>query len=159
MRHFSWTRRYFPLVPAAALTIAVGGTSIIYHASETSFDPVTGVVWQLDDATVHASGNWQKIGAHRLIVQWTYVDGKSYLPQDKLPTHPVLPDWAQIAKQPWAREVILGLAGEFDENQARANVATLVTLSKQVAEAARHSGLNIVGWYFPVEVDPTWLNP
>lgn len=158
MRYFSWTKKYFPLVLVAALTIAVGGTAIIYHRSEISLDPVTGVVWQLDDATVHPSGYWQKIGAHRLIVQWTYVDGKAYLAQDKLPTHSVLPDWARIAKQPWAREIILGLAGEFDENQARANVAALVTLSKQVPDAARNSGLNIVGWYFPVEVDPTWRN-
>jgi hypothetical protein len=115
-----------------------------------------GVMWQLDDATVRPSGNWQKIGAHRLIVQWSYVDGKSYFAQANLPTHPVLPDWARIAKQPWAREVILGLAGDFDENRARASVTTLVRLSKQIIVAARASGLSIVGWYFPVEVDPTW---
>ena len=130
----------------------------IGQTSEKSLDPVMGVVWQLDDATVRPIGNWQKIGAHRLIVQWTYVDGKSYFAQAMLPTHPVLPDWARITKQLWAHEVILGLAGEFDENRARESVEALVTISKKVLVAARASGLNIVGWYFPVEVDPTWRN-
>lgn len=158
MAYFHWNKSIFTSIFVAASMAAFGGPIAIDHVSEKSPDPVMGVMWQLDDATVRPSGNWQKIGAHCLIVQWTYVDGKSYFAQAKLPTHPALPDWARIAKQPWASEVILGLAGEFDENQARASVTALVRLSEQILIVARASGLNIVGWYFPVEVDPTWPN-
>lgn len=141
---------------AIALVFAATGTAVIGPARGNPLDAVTGIVWQLDDATVNPSGSWQRLGAHRLVVQWTYVQGKSYLAQDQLPMHAVLPDWTRIAKEPWAREVIVGLAGEFDENQARASVEALVALAGPVADAARASGLTIVGWYFPVEVDPTW---
>ncbi|HSQ18815.1 MAG TPA: hypothetical protein VLR92_00440, partial [Blastocatellia bacterium] len=75
---------------------------------------------------------------------------------DQLPLHPVLPDWNRIAGEPWAQEVIVGLAGETDENRARASIDALAALSKLLSGVARNTGLNIVGWYFPVEVDPTW---
>jgi hypothetical protein len=146
------------LVLTGALVIQIGipSVALIYHGWERSLDLATGIMWQVDDATVRPSGNWQRLGAHRLIVQWTYTEGKSYLADDRLPLHPVLPDWSRIAKEPWAREVIVGLAGEFDENRARASTDSLAALSKDLSAIARNTGLNIVGWYFPVEVDPTW---
>ena len=54
----------------------------------------------------------------------------------------------------WAQEVILGLAGRFDESTARADVAGLAAESARLAKLP--IPLNVVGWYFPVEADSTW---
>jgi hypothetical protein len=50
--------------------------------------------------------------------------------------------------------VILGLAGRFDEKAARADIANLAATSAALARLP--TPLNVVGWYFPVEIDPTW---
>jgi hypothetical protein len=55
-----------------------------------------------------------------LLVQWTAVDGMSFLPGTAtLPKSPTaalemskhLPDWTRVGNEPWARNVIVGLAG------------------------------------------------
>jgi len=46
------------------------------------------------------------------------------------------------------------LAGRFDENGARAGMTELGLLSERLARLP--TPLNVVGWYFPVEIDPTW---
>ena len=46
------------------------------------------------------------------------------------------------------------MAGRFDENEARNSLDALVTQSRCLA--AQPTPLHVVGWYFPVEVDPTW---
>jgi hypothetical protein len=115
---------------------------------------VKGTVWQLDNQTVRPRGTWDKLGAHELLVQWISVDGISYMPGSDAAMAAELPDWERIAAEPWAENVILGLAGRFDETAARANAASLIEESRKLAGLP--SPLNVVGWYFPVEVDPTW---
>lgn len=115
---------------------------------------VAGVVWQLDNASVDARGNWHEIGARRLLIQWLAVDGISFVTDPGQTSAPRLPDWQRIGKEPWAQEVILGLAGRFDETAARADVTGLIAESSRLAKL--HIPLNVVGWYFPVEVDSTW---
>jgi len=115
---------------------------------------LAGIVWQLDNQTLEPRGNWQRIGAGELLVQWTSIDGSAYVAHPQLPLATVLPAWQRIAEEPWAREVILGLAGRFDENSARADIAALAQQSALLA--ALPLPLNIVAWYFPVEIDPTW---
>jgi hypothetical protein len=119
-----------------------------------SVPPVEGVVWQIDNDTVAPRGNWERLGVQRLLIQWTVVDGLAFREGAGLPTAPRIPDWDRIAGEPWAREVILGLAGRFDEGQARAQIAQLAEVSQRLARLP--SPLNVVGWYFPVEIDPTW---
>ncbi len=118
--------------------------------------PVDGIVWQPDNATARPHGNWDKIGARELIVQWTLVDQTAFVEGAgaDAAAAPQLPDWARIGAEPWARDVILGLAGNFDENTARAGVARLATLSQGLATLP--TPLHVVGWYFPVEIDPHW---
>ena len=116
--------------------------------------PVAGTVWQPDNATLEPRGNWQRTGARELLVQWTAVDGTAFVQTDAAQTAATLPAWQRIAGEPWAREVILGLAGRFDEKAARADIAGLIATS--VALARMPTPLNVVGWYFPVEIDPTW---
>lgn len=48
----------------------------------------------------------------------------------------------------------MGLAGRSDEAAARADVAHLIAVSEQLARLP--TPLNVVGWYFPVELDSSW---
>lgn len=113
-----------------------------------------GIVWQVDNATVEPHGNWHALGARELLVQWTVVDDTAFIPGIPVTSAPRLPNWERIAREAWAQEVILGLAGRFDERQARSRIEELVELSRSIVRWP--SPLNIVGWYFPVEIDPTW---
>lgn len=115
--------------------------------------PVEGMVWQIDNETAVPKGDWERLGARRLLVQWTVVDGIAFRENTGLPSG-TIPDWQRIAGEPWAREVILGLAGRFDEKTARAEIAPLAELSARLARLP--TPLNVVGYYFPVEIDPTW---
>lgn len=116
--------------------------------------PIEGIVWQPDSAHVAPRGDWQQLGVQRLLVQWTAVDDVAFVAGSAVPTVPSLPDWERIGREPWAREVILGLAGRFDEARARAGLADLARQSEALARA--RPPLNVAGWYFPVEIDPTW---
>jgi hypothetical protein len=116
--------------------------------------PIEGVVWQPHNESVAPKGDWQQLGVRRLLVQWTAVDDLSFVENGGLPSAPKLPDWQRIAREPWATEVILGLAGRFDEGKARAGIVQLAEQSQRIAQAK--PPLNVVGWYFPVEIDPTW---
>lgn len=115
---------------------------------------VEGVVWQPDNATIDPKGQWDKLGADTLLVQWTVVDGMAFVPGAGLPGIPKKPDWRRVAGEPWAKQVILGLAGVYSEPLARASVRKLVALSERIA--ALPTPLNVAGYYFPVEADPTW---
>ena len=115
--------------------------------------PVEGTVWQIDNDTFVPKGDWDRLGAKRLLVQWTVVDGIAFREDTGLPSGN-MPDWKRIATEPWAREVILGLAGRFDEKSARAEIGPLAELSERLAKLP--TPLNVVGYYFPVEIDPTW---
>jgi len=117
-------------------------------------EPVSGIVWQIDAQTLAPQGSWDRLGARTLLVQWIAVDHLSYVKGGPWPQAKRLPDWQGIARQPWARDVILGLAGRSDEAAARADVAQLIEVSEKLARLP--TPLNVVGWYFPVEIDPTW---
>lgn len=115
---------------------------------------VEGIFWQLDDKTLDPQGNWDQIGARILVIQWSALNGVSFIEGGPWPKAERLPDWQAIARQPWAEKVILGLAGLSDENAARADFADLVDVSEQLARLP--TPLNVVGWYFSVELDSSW---
>jgi hypothetical protein len=117
--------------------------------------PIEGLVWQIDNEHTEPRGDWQRLGVQRLLVQWTVVDNLAFLPGTDLPAGKSMPDWQRIAGQPWAREVILGLAGRFDERTARSSIDELVQLSARIARSP--PPVNVTGYYFPVEIDPTWM--
>ncbi|MDA3135766.1 hypothetical protein HG619_02060 [Pseudomonas syringae] len=140
---------------AALLVGAIAlGTSELYVLIQPKGPGVVGIVWQPDNATVGISGNWDRLGARQLLVQWTAVDDQSFIPGTSMASVPVLPDWTRIGKEPWAQEVILGLAGYFSETRSRDNIEQLAVLSAQLAKVK--TPLNVTGWYFPAEVDPSW---
>lgn len=137
-------------VPLLASLLLMGGCA--RHAQH--IPPIAGTVWQINNATLDPRGQWDRTGASELLVQWVAVEGMSFVKTDSMPMANALPAWERIAGEPWAREVILGLAGRFDEKAARADLIGLVGASALLAQLA--TPLNVVGWYFPVEIDPTW---
>lgn len=117
--------------------------------------PIEGVVWQIDNENTDPRGDWQKLGVKRLLVQWTVVDDTAYVGGTALPSGAKMPDWERIAREPWAQEVIIGLAGRFDERGARGDLEALVKLSAEVARTP--PPVKVAGYYFPIEIDPTWM--
>src|SRR6188768_3781914 len=111
---------------AAAAVLLAGCANQVVPAIE-------GVVWQIDNEHTRPQGDWEKLGVKRLLVQWTVVDNLAFLPGTDVPAGASMPDWQRIASQPWAREVIVGLAGRFDERGARSELEGLVELSAKVA--------------------------
>ncbi len=143
------------VVAALLLVAAIGlGTGTYYTMTTTAAPNIVGIVWQPDNQTVGINGTWEKLGVHELLVQWTVVDDQAFVPDTGLTSVPVLPDWARIAKAPWAQDVILGLAGYFSENRTRDNIEQLAALSERIAGLP--TPLHVTGWYFPAEVDPSW---
>jgi len=148
--------RGLPLIVLSAALL--GALLVVLHGvvRPGRGDLVRGIVWQVDNATVDISGRWDTIGATSLLVQWTVVDNLAFIPGTGLPAAPRQPDWRRISKEPWAQEVILGMAGFFKETEARARMGELADLSRRIA--GLKTPLNVVGWYFPVEIDPTWTD-
>ncbi|MDB5868347.1 MAG: hypothetical protein JWP96_679 [Polaromonas sp.] len=150
-------RSALALGPAAAASMALGSLGWLSGCASRSPMPDTmadGIVWQIDNETLELQGNWDKLGARALLVQWTALDDVSFVGGGPWPQAKRLPDWSAIARQPWAREVILGLAGRSGEQAARADFPNLVDISEQLARLP--TPLNVVGWYFPVEIDSSW---
>lgn len=138
----------------AGLCAAFAAVALVLGcATPTVVPPIAGIVWQPDNETLDPRGSWQRLGGE-LLVQWVAVDGTSYVETDAMPVAATRPAWGRIAGEPWAREVILGLAGHFDEKRARSDIAALASASAALAK--QPTPLNVVGWYFPVEIDPTW---
>ena len=120
-----------------------------------------GIVWQPSLQQVDPKGRWEQLGARQLLVQWLEVDDVRFFAAQApgAPDGAAMPatNWRRVFGEPWARQVILGLAGRNSEEQARRQVVELGQRSRAVAQAWRHAGLpDPAGWYFPVEVDPTW---
>ncbi len=145
--------RFVRVMAASLCAFAAAGCTLQVPAHADSL--AQGVVWQLSNDQLNPHGNWDKLGINELLVQWIAVDDVAYMAGAGLPA-PRLPDWVRIANEPWARGVIVGLAGYADEKRARANVEELVERSLKVA--AVRPPVHITGWYFPVEVDPTWTD-
>jgi hypothetical protein len=120
----------------------------------TVVPPIEGVVWQIDNEHTAPQGDWQRLGVKRLLVQWSVVDNLAFIAGTDLAPGANMPDWAAIGRQPWAQEVILGLAGHFDERTARGDIEGLIQLSARIAKTP--PPVKVAGYYFPVEIDPTW---
>ncbi|WP_063551203.1 hypothetical protein [Burkholderia territorii] len=148
-------RSHVPRPSRAATLAAIGASLAMAACSWTAHDVhADGIVWQVDNTTTHPVGNWQMLGVHDLLIQWIVVDDTAYVANTRIRPAAQLPDWERIAREPWAGNVILGLAGYQDEKRARTHLATL---ADQSAEAARAPvPLHVTGYYFPVEIDPTW---
>jgi hypothetical protein len=152
------TRRWFGLrvVQHAARYAGLSGLLMLFGCAGPApiIPPLAGTVWQIDSRTLDPKGNWQHMGATELLVQWTAVDGLAYVDDAEMPHAVKLPPWQRIAGEPWAQDVVLGLAGRYDERAARADITGLAVASARLALLP--TPLHVVGYYFPVEIDPSW---
>ena len=139
---------------AGVLARAMAALFLTVLAGCQSQPTVQGIAWQVDNPHIEPHGDWDRLGVTDLLIQWTAVDDTAFVSGTTLHEAPRLPDWQRIAAEPWASHVLVGLAGRFDERAARAGAAQLVEPSLQLVVAA--PPLHVEGWYFPVEVDPTW---
>ena len=139
----------------AALLGLVAAAAMLTGCAAVTVPAIEGVVWQIDNEHTQPQGDWEKLGVRSLLVQWSVVDNLAFVPGTDLPAGKSMPDWERIAKQPWAQEVILGLAGRFDERGARSELESLVALSAKVAKSP--PPVKVAGYYFPIEIDPTWM--
>lgn len=139
----------------ALLLSAAVAAALLGGCASTTVPPIEGVVWQIDNEHTEPRGDWERLGVKRLLVQWTVVDNLAFTPGTDLPPGKAMPDWQRIGQQPWAQEVILGLAGRFDETGARNDLEGLVELSAKVARTP--PPVKVAGYYFPIEIDPTWM--
>ena len=161
----SLTRRQ-TLAAAAALSCVASGCTTARSVSPPPRRPsivkrqLTGMVWQPSRRALHPQGHWDWLGIRRVLVQWTAVDQLSFVANAGIPPiEAELPDWHRIAGEPWADEVIMGLAGMHDEGMARTRLVELAAQSRALRVAAERLPLRINAWYFPVEADPTWAPP
>lgn len=117
-----------------------------------------GVVWQLHGGALDPRGDWGLLGARSLLVQWLVADGTAFvpLPDLGLPLIQNPPNWKRIAREPWAQQIIAGLASHFSEQKARQEVLALGALSARVAR--QKLPFRPAAFYFPVEADPTWTD-
>jgi hypothetical protein len=118
--------------------------------------PAAGVVWQLHENAPDAEGAWHKLGARELLLQWTAVDGVAFVRGTGMRESARMPNWRRIAREPWARRVILGLSGRTSEQLTRVSLDAMVEESLRIASIG--FPFEISGYYFPAEVDPTWRN-
>lgn len=137
------------------ILLAFAAAAMLGGCASVHVPQIEGVVWQIDNEHTAPRGDWERLGVRRLLVQWTVVDNLAFVPGADAPSGAKMPDWQAIAKQPWAQEVILGLAGRFDERGARGELEQLVQQSARVARTP--PPVNVAGYYFPVEIDPTWM--
>ena len=121
---------------------------------------IKGVIWQptLDYNT--PIGSWDKIGADTILVQWTLLEKKAWLGALTHPEWTPSPDWSQIVSQPWAKEIIFGLSGDFNMLKARKESAYHMSTSLDLSNSIKKLKISnkIRGWYAPIEIDPSWSN-
>ena len=115
---------------------------------------IMGTVWQPDQEHTQPAGNWQKLGAHSLLVQWSRAGDVAFVAGCGGQPAATPPDWKRIAAEPWAKEIIMGLAGDYSETAARRSLPELIQRSHCLARL--RWPVRIHAWYFPAEIDPTW---
>lgn len=151
--------RRIAILAGAGAVGAAGLLGVDYLLREEAEAPpglIDGVIWQVHEGMLDPHGEWDRLGAHTLMLQWIVANGTSFVPDLGLPTIADPPNWGRIAREPWAKSIIVGLAGGYDEPTARKNMAELAALSAQIAR--KPLPFRAAGYYFPVEVDPTWMD-
>lgn len=141
----------------AALVLLSGVLSTCAYTAGDSTPPlIEGIFWQPDSATTKPTGNWQKLGASTLVVQWLTVDHKAWYASNALPLWRQQPDWERIRTEPWAKSIVAGLSGSYSEKTARKYLNTFTDESLQIAQG--HLPFKPSAYYFPIEPDPSWVD-
>lgn len=124
--------------------------------SDVSFPPINGVLWQALLNNIPLRRPWDTIGAGKTLIQWIAVDGYSFVENPWLPAYNIQLDLNDLAKYPFASEIILGTPGYFSEVTSRNSLPLMADLAAKFATL--EWPVNVKGYYFPVEIDPTWTD-
>ncbi|MDQ0507204.1 alpha-amylase family protein [Xanthobacter agilis] len=149
-------RRTALLAGAAGALAFIGLDQLLNRRPPAPEGMVDGIVWQIHAGSLDPYGEWERLGAQALLLQWIVLNGIAFVPGLGIETIADPPNWARISKEPWARSIIVGLASLSSEPDARRNVAALVDLSARIAR--KPLPFRPSGYYFPVEADPTWAD-
>lgn len=122
--------------------------------TSTGRPPAGGMLWQMLLNNVAVRRSWDTFGVHKTLLQWIAVDGYSFIDNPWLPTYNIKLDMDDLATYPWAREVIVGLPGFFNEYTSRTSLPLMADWAEKFATLQYPA--NVKGFYFPVEIDPTW---
>lgn len=122
--------------------------------TDTGVPPAGGILWQMLLNNVATRRSWETLGVHKTLLQWIAVDGYSFVPNPWLPTYNIQLDMDDMATYPWAQEIIVGLPGFFNEYTSRTSLPLMADWAEKFATLDYPS--NVKGFYFPVEIDPTW---
>lgn len=117
---------------------------------------IIGVFWQ-PDLNTKPQGNWDLLGAQTFVPQFGINNGKSWFPTTtKMKEWETIPNWTEVQQNPWAKNLILGLSGNYNEIEARAHVDEHGKASLKFIQEVQLSQ-SPQAYYFPVEADPSWL--
>ncbi|WP_373882743.1 hypothetical protein ACEQ85_13215 [Acinetobacter pittii] len=130
----------------------IGYAGLFKHSGQAPH--IEGIFWQPDNKTTPPEGNWHYLGVDTFVPQWSVVESKSWWKESNFPQWEKAINLEKIKQEPWAKNLILGLAGEYNEPKARANV---IELGEKSAQIIKEQKTAFKGYYFPVEADPTWL--
>lgn len=115
---------------------------------------IDGVIWQPTRDYAFPKGEWDQIGANTLIIQWGevhYRDAETDQKKTYIPSEQVI---QQLLVEPWAKNIILGMSGDFDLAYARQDWQFLALKSQQIS--IKFSAVPISSWYAPIEISPEW---
>lgn len=125
-----------------------------YDSYDAANPRINGILWQLLTNNTGLRRPWETLGASKTLLQWIAVDDIAFVDNPWLPTYNQKLDIQDLANQPYADEIILGTAGYFSEVVSRASIPKMADLAAKFATLPWPK--EVTGFYFPVEIDPTW---
>lgn len=143
------------------ITFTAGRLSVTRSVHVAHID---GIFWQTLNANVDYRSRWELLGVTGTMFQWVAVgttveEMASFLPNDlvSIPNkYSKTLNISDVATYPWAEDIIIGLAGFWGESTSRANTALMTTWATEIASLSWPT--NVSGYYFPLEIDPTWTD-
>ena len=118
--------------------------------------PINGILWQALLNNIPLRRPWDTLGVGKTLIQWIAVDGYSFVPNPWIPTYNIHLDMDDLASHPFASEIILGTPGYFSEVTSRNSLPLMADLAAKFATMDWPDAVK--GYYFPVEIDPTWAD-
>lgn len=133
------------LLAAAALLAALVTFAMVAAPAAPIFE---GVFWQPDCTSRSRLTDYRKLGASRLILQWTAVEDQHF---DGTGAAPCLIDWSDIQAASGHLDLVVGLQGSFHPAPSQ-----FPDLAQSSAALARYFPLPAAAYYAPVELYPGW---
>ncbi len=155
--HYQFLKRSWRTVIPRTLAISLSliGVAILLIWEWPAPPVAQEIFWQPNNESLRPAGFWNQIGVHTLVVQWTITNKKAWCSIPNFPAWKSQPDWKRLSEEPWARQIVLGLAGDFQVPLARSQSTKLITESWKIVG---QPPIKPTAWYAPAEVSPGWKN-